>query len=47
MVIIIGTDLLYQFVIYAVESNVDADNFKGFGAQPGDMALSLLLVADL
>lgn len=47
MVIVVGTDLLHQFVIYAVKSNVNADNFKGFGTQPRDMALSLLLVADL
>lgn len=47
MVIIIRTDLLHQFVIYAVKSNVNADNFKWFGTQPGDMALSLLLIADL
>lgn len=47
MVVVIRTDLLHQFVIYAVKSDVDADNFEGLGAQPGDMALSLLLVADL
>lgn len=47
MVVVIRTDLLHQFVIYAVKSNVNADNFKGFRTQPGDMALSLLLIADL
>lgn len=47
MVIIIRTDLLHQFVIYAVKSDVNADNFEWFRTQPGDMALGLLLIADL
>lgn len=47
VVVVVGTDLLHQFVIDAVESDVNADDFEGFGTQPGDMALGLLLVADL
>lgn len=47
VVVVVGTDLLHQFVIYAVERDVNADDFEGFGTQPGDMALGLLLVADL
>lgn len=47
VVIVVGADLLHQFVIYTVKSYVNADHLKWFGAQPGDVALSLLLVADL
>lgn len=47
MVIIVWTHFLHQFVVGAVEGNEDADNFEGFRAEPGHMALGLLLVAGL
>lgn len=36
-----------QSVVCAVERHVDADNLKGFGAHPGNVALGLLLSACL
>lgn len=47
MVIIVWAHFLHQFVVSAVEGNEDADNFEGFRAEPGHMALGLLLVAGL
>lgn len=43
----IWTDLLNQPVVGAVEGHVDADDLEGPGAQPGDLALRLLLSAGL
>lgn len=47
VVVVVWTHFLHQFVVGAVEGNEDADDFEWFGAKPGDMALSLLLVACL
>lgn len=47
MVVVVRTHFLHQFVVGAVERNEDADNFERFGAEPGDVALGLLLVAGL
>lgn len=47
MVIVVRAHFLHQFVVGAVEGNEDADDFERFGAEPGDMALGLLLVAGL
>ena len=47
VVAVVGTDFLNQPVVRAVERHVDADDLKGFGAHPGDVALGLLLVARL
>lgn len=45
MVIIVRAHFLHQSVIRAVKGNVDADDFKGLGTDPGYVALGLLLVA--
>lgn len=34
MVVVVRTDFLHQFVVQAVEVNIDADDFKRFGAEP-------------
>lgn len=47
MVVVVWAHFLHQFVVGAVERNKDADDFEGFGAEPGDVALGLLLVARL
>lgn len=47
MVIVVRTDLLHKFIINTVKGNVDANDLEGLGTQPGNVALSLLLVADL
>lgn len=47
MVIVVRTDLLHKFIINTVKGNVDANDLEGLGTQPGYVALSLLLVADL
>lgn len=47
VVVVVRAYFLHQFVVGAVEGNEDADDFKRFGAKPGDMALGLLLVAGL
>lgn len=47
VVVVVRAHFLHQFVVGAVEGNEDADDFERFGAEPGDMALSLLLVAGL
>lgn len=44
MVVVVWADFLQQFVVGAEEVNVDADDFKGLGAEPGDVALRLFLV---
>lgn len=46
MVIIIRTNFLHKFIVNAEESNIYANNFKGFGTQPGYVALGLFLVTD-
>lgn len=45
VVVVVGTNLLNQFVVHAVEGYIDAYHFERFGAQPGHVALRLLLVA--
>lgn len=45
MVIVVRADFLQQFVVSAEEVNVDADDFKGLGAEPGDVALRHFLEA--
>lgn len=47
MVVIVWADLLNQSVVCAVEGNVDTNDLKGFGTDPGHMALCLLLEAGL
>lgn len=47
VVVVVWAHFLHQFVVSAVERNEDADNFERFGAEPGDVALGLLLVAGL
>lgn len=47
VVVVVWAHFLHQFVVGAVEGNEDADDFERFGAEPGDMALGLLLVAGL
>lgn len=47
VVIIVRADFLHQLVVGAVEGDVDADDFEGLWAKPGDMALRLLLEACL
>lgn len=47
MVVVVGADLLHQLVVGAVEGDEDADDFEGLGAQPGHVALRLLLGAAL
>ena len=47
MVVVVWAHFLHQFVVGAVEGNEDADDFERFGAEPGNMALGLLLVAGL
>lgn len=47
MVVVVGTHLLHQLVVGAVEGDEDTDDFEGFGAEPGHMALGLLLGAAL
>lgn len=45
MVIVVRADFLQQFVVSTEEVDVDADDFKGLGAEPGDVALRLFLEA--
>lgn len=47
VVVVVRTNLLHQFIVYTVEAYIDADDFEGFRAQPGHVALHLLLVAHL
>lgn len=47
MIVIIWADFLHQPVVCAVERNVDANDLKGFGADPGHVTLCLLLKAGL
>ena len=47
VVVVIWTHLLHQLVVGAVEGDEDADDFEGLGAQPGHVALGLLLRAAL
>lgn len=45
MVVVVRTYLLHQFIVYTVKGYIDAYDLEGFRAQPGDMALRLLLIA--
>lgn len=45
VVVVVRTNLLNQFVVHAVEGYIYAYHFERFGAQPGNMALRLLLIA--
>lgn len=45
MVVVVWTNLLHQAVVRAIEGNVDTDDLKRLGANPGHMALNLLLEA--
>ncbi len=47
VVVVVRANFLHQFVVGAVEGDKDADDFERFGAEPGDVALGLLLVAGL
>lgn len=47
MVVVVRTHLLHQPVVRAVEGDVDADDFEGLGADPGDVTLRVLVVAGL
>lgn len=47
MVVVVRADLLHQLVVGAVEGDEDADDLERFGAQPGHVALRLLLRAAL
>lgn len=47
MVVVVWADLLYQAVVCTVKGNVDTDDFKRLGANPGHVALNLLLKAGL
>lgn len=47
VVVVVRTHLLHQFIVYTVKGYIDAYDFERFGAQPGDVALRLLLVAHL
>lgn len=47
MVVVVWTHLLHQLVVGAVEGDEDADDLEGLGAQPGHVALGLLLRAAL
>lgn len=47
VVVVVRAHFLHQFVVGAVEGNEDADDFERFGAEPGNVALGLLLVAGL
>lgn len=47
MVVVVWAHLLHQLVVSAVEGDEDADDFEGFGAQPGHVALGLFLRAAL
>lgn len=47
MVVVVWTNLLHQLVVGAVEGDEDADDFERLGAQPGHVALRLLLRAAL
>lgn len=45
MIVIVRTYLLHQFIVYTVKGYIDAYDLERFGAQPGDVALCLLLIA--
>ena len=47
VVVVVRAHLLNQFVVNTVKGDVDANYFEGLGAEPGDVALGLLLVAHL
>lgn len=45
--VVVRTDLLHQLVIDAEEGDEDADDFEGFGAEPGRVRLGVLGEAGL
>lgn len=47
VVVVVWAHLLHQLVVGAVEGDEDANDFEGLGAEPGDVALRLLLRAAL
>ncbi len=47
MVVVVRTYLLHQFIVYTVKGYIDAYDFEGLRAQPGHVALCLLLIAHL
>lgn len=47
MIVVIGTHFLHEPVVYAVEGDVDADDFERLRADPGDVTLGVLVVAGL
>lgn len=47
MVVVVRANLLHQAVVRAVEGNIDTDDLERLRANPGHVALDLLLVAGL
>ena len=47
MVVVVRADLLDQAVVRTIEGNVDTDDLERLGANPGHVALNLLLKAGL
>lgn len=47
MIVVVWANLLHQAIVCAVEGNVDADDLKRLGTNPGHVALNLLLKAGL
>lgn len=47
MVVVVRANLLDQTVVRTVEGNVDTDDLERLGANPGHVALNLLLEAGL
>lgn len=47
MVVVVRTDFLHQFVVQAVEVNIDADDLEGFRTEPRHVTEGLVLIAAL
>lgn len=47
MVVVVRANLLHQAVVRTIEGNVDTNDLERLGANPGHMALNLLLEAGL
>jgi len=47
MVVVVRANLLHQAVVRTVEGNIDTDDFKRLGANPGHVTLDLFLKAGL
>lgn len=47
MVVVVRADLLHQAVVRTVEGNIDTDDLERLGANPGHVALDLLLETGL